>query len=328
MDKKVGDKWVPIDLSTSDFAKYRGDKENYRIRNNNPDEAFCEFRDFGPRGGNAFLIDAQHALQNGDMGPSWDAFIKCLSEGSIFSIITARGQEPESLRKGVEYIIDEELSEEEQFLLYSNCLKHAYLFTREEVDSYDRIPKGRLSRTPLVSLYLDNCDFYGVSSESFMKEFGEGSGPANPEKSKEMALDRFVDKCNGFGKRIGAKSVSVGFSDDDPKNVDHVRQYFKEKSGLATDLSHAFKLSLIKTTDRKLKGGEMTKFHALKESNSGVDSPDITRSTLNSQRSPAGIFQKDPATFSEFRKSLDMKITKPVTDSLRKRSKRKNRFKK
>ena len=324
MDKMQGGDWIPVDLSTSDFAKYRGDKENYRIRNNNGDEAFCEFRDFGPRGDNAFLLDAKQALESGDMGPSWDAFIKCLSDGSIFSIITARGQDPNSLKKGVELIIDDYMNEDEQSLLYANCLKHAYLFRAEGIDSYDRIPKGRLSRTPLVQLYLDNCDFYGVSSPSFMKEFGEGSGPANPEKSKEMALDRFIDKCNSFGQKIGAKSVSIGFSDDDPKNVNHVRQYFHEKSGLAATLAHAFKLNLYDTSNRKLKGGEVTRFRAVQESNFSVDSPDITHSTINSGgRAPAGKFQRDPATFSEFRKSLSQKIAKPALDELKKKRKKK-----
>ena len=62
MDKKVGDEWKPVDVSTSDFAEVRNDKENYRLRNNDPSEAFSEFRDEGPRGGDAFLLDTKKAL--------------------------------------------------------------------------------------------------------------------------------------------------------------------------------------------------------------------------------------------------------------------------
>jgi hypothetical protein len=258
MDKKEGDKWVPIDVSTSEFAIVRNDRENYRLVNNNPDEAFSEFRDSGHRGESAFIEDVKLALSKNQYGPSWDSFIDCLKEGALFSIITARGHEPKTMRNAVEYIIDR-LSDDDKFLLYSNCLKHAYIFTNEK--KYSRIPKGQLSKTPLVSEYLDNCDFYGVSSPSFISEFNMGDA-FNPEVAKEMALDKFIEKCNNLGKKVGAKSVSVGFSDDDSKNIEHVRSYFKEKSSLSNNLMpHKVKFNLYKTTDRTIKGGERTKFH-------------------------------------------------------------------
>jgi len=263
MDKLVNGKWVPIDVSTSEFATVRNDKVNYRLRNGNPDEAFSEFRDTGPRGKLAFLEDVKSSISKRQFGPAWDSFKLCLSEGAIFSIITARGHEPETLRSGVEYIIDNVLTEDETFLLYSNCLKHAYLFSYD--GEFDRIPKGVLSKTPLIKLYLDECDFWGVSSDSFSKEFGSASAQ-NPESAKEMALDKFVEKCNNLGRKVGAKSVSVGFSDDDPKNVEHVRTYFKEKSALSNELMpHDVKLNLYKTTDRSKSGGERTRFFAGEE---------------------------------------------------------------
>lgn len=252
MDKFENSSWIPVDVSTSEFAKVRGDKENWRIRNGNPDDAFCEFRDFGPRGQDAFLIDTKESIDKGDFGPSWDAFIECLTEGNIFSIITARGHEPESIREGIEYIIDNILSDDEKYDMYNNCLKHVYLFNTEE--EFDRIPKNTLSKTPLVELYLDNCDYYGVSSPSFIKGFGLGDA-ANPEHAKELALKKFIDKIHKFGKMIGAKSVSVGFSDDDIKNVDHVEKVFRNE----LSLTHALKYNIYNTNDRSIKGGERTK---------------------------------------------------------------------
>lgn len=252
MDKKVGDEWIPEAVSTAEFAKVRNDKDNWRLRNNNPTEAFSEFRDFGPRGDQAFIEDVKTAIQNGEFGPSWDAFVKCLSEGWIFSIITARGHEPESMKTAVEWIIDNVLTKDQKYLLYNNCLKHAYIFKRKE--EYDRIPKGPVSQTPLIQDYLNSCDFYGVSSDSFASKFGAASA-SNPEKAKELALDAFIEKCKKFGEFTGFP-VSVGFSDDDPKNVEHVYTYFKEKSALAHDL----KLNLYKTTDRSKPGGERTRF--------------------------------------------------------------------
>lgn len=269
MDQKVGDKWLPVEVSTSEFATVRNDKENYRLRDDNPDLAFSGFRDSGPRGGNAFIEDTKKALSEKAYAPAWDQFIKTLSEGSIFAIVTARGHEPETIKKAVEYIIDNVLTEEQQFLLYSHCLKHAYIFSDKDVDSYDRLPKGQLTKTPLIQSYLNSCDYYGVSSNSFKSEFGEASA-SNPEHAKELALDKFLEKCNNFAKKIGAKSVSIGFSDDDPKNVEHVRTFFKKKSALSNDLDkHLVKLNLYKTTDRTIKGGERTKFvggEELKES--------------------------------------------------------------
>jgi hypothetical protein len=259
MDQKVGDKWLPVDVSTAEFAKVRNDKENYRLRNDDPTLAFSEFRDSGPRGQKAFLEDTIKALDEGLYAPSWDAFIKSLSEGSIFAIITARGHEPESIREGVEYIIDNILNEDQKFLMYSHCLKNAYLFSREDIDSFERLPEGQITKTPLIKLYLDSCDYYGVSSQSFANEFGSSSA-SNPEKAKELALDKFVEKCNEFGSKVGAKSVSIGFSDDDPKNVEHVQKFFKEKSALSHELGHEMKLNVYKTTDRTIKGGKRSKF--------------------------------------------------------------------
>jgi hypothetical protein len=259
MDQKVGDKWLPVEVSTAEFAKVRNDKENYRLRNDNPTEAFSQFRDTGPRGKSAFLEDVKKALSSNQKGPVWNNFITCLSDGAIFAIVTARGHEPETIKEAVEFVIDNHLSEDEKFLMYSNCLKHAYLFSDREVDSYDRIPKGQISKTPLIQSWLSSCNFYGVSSDSFAQEFGSASA-SNPEKAKELALDKFVDKCNDFAMKIGAKSVSIGFSDDDPKNVEHVRVFFKEKSALSSELSHTMKLNLYKTTDRTKQGGERTKF--------------------------------------------------------------------
>jgi hypothetical protein len=126
----------------------------------------------------------------------------------------------------------------------------------------------RPSDNPLISAYLDNCYYYGVSSPSFAKEFGSANA-SNPEIAKELALDKFIGKCDEFGKNIGAKSVSVGFSDDDPKNVEHVRKFFKEK---LPSMGSGVKLSLYKTTDPTIKGGEVTKFTETSHQTTGMES--------------------------------------------------------
>jgi hypothetical protein len=195
MDKKEED-WSPVEVSTSEFAVVRNDKENYRLRNNNPTEAFSQFKDTGPRGKEAFIEDVKSALYSKEFGPSWDKFITCLTDGAVFAIITARGHEPETIKLAVEYIIDSVLSEDEQYLMYNNCLKHSYFFDKDT--EFERISKGALSKTNLVKAYLNHCDFYGVSSQTFANEFGEASA-SNPEVAKEMALEKFIEKCNEYG---------------------------------------------------------------------------------------------------------------------------------
>ena len=294
MDKMVDGKWVKTDVSTSDFATVRNDKENYRLIDNNPSEAFCEFRDNGIRGDKAFIEDLKKAISLNEYGPSWDAFMECLSKGEIFSLITARGHEPLTFRKGVEYIIDNVLTEDQKYLMYNNCLKHSYLFGSTS-NNFERVPKGEISKTKLVSLYLDCCDYYGISSDSFKKEFGEGN-PSNPEVAKEQALNKFIEKCNSFGANIGAKSVSIGFSDDDAKNIDHVKKFFKEKSSLSNELSHTVKLSTFQTTDRTIKGGEVTKFKINESQSIGMESSIMPFSSFNSitNRLTPSLIDNDP----------------------------------
>jgi hypothetical protein len=331
MDRKEDGDWSPVEVSTSEFAIVRNDKENYRLRNNNPIEAFSQFRDTGPRGQNAFLEDVKKALSIQEFGPSWGKFITCLTDGAIFSIITARGHEPETIKLAVEYIIDNFLSDDEKYLMYNNCLKHSYFFDKDT--DFDRIAKGPLSKTKLITAYLSHCDFYGVSSESFKQEFGEASAQ-NPEHAKEMALHKFIDKCNEYGKRIGAKSVSVGFSDDDPKNVEHVRVMFKEKSALSHDFEHELKLSLHKTTDRKIKGGEITKFRKgeeipVEEANDSIQAPGMASSVMSftqynnmaSRLFPGNNKDNDPVANSH-RLATDYitKQTKEWTKDLKKKS--------
>ncbi len=256
LEKNIGEEWVPIDLSTSEFAKVRNDK-NYRLLNNSLDDAFCEFGDSGPRKELSFLEDMKLAIRQNLFGPSWEPFVKCLEDGSIFALITARGNSSNTYRKAVEYLIDNVLSEKSQYEMYNNCLKHSYLFDNES--DFDRIPNGKISQTPLIRKYLDSCDFYGVSSPEFISKFGTGSA-SNPEKAKEIALSAFIEKCNRFGEKINAKSVSIGFSDDDQKNVDHVDKFFKERSALSHDFSHKMKLNLYNTTNRSIKGGVRRKY--------------------------------------------------------------------
>ena len=215
MEHLIDGEWIPEDVSTSKFAEVRGDKENWRILGGNPELAFSEFRDNGPRGVDAFLEDVKESISNGRFAPAWPKFIKCLTNGAIFAIITARGHEPEGMRKGIEYVIDEVLDDTQKEDMYRHLLKFANLFNVPDVDSIPRILRGVPSENILVKEYLDLCHLVGVSAPS------RGGSPANPEASKEEALIDFIRDANMYASRIGY-TAKVGFSDDDPGNVRHV----------------------------------------------------------------------------------------------------------
>lgn len=288
MDKREGNEWEPVDVSTTEFTIARNDP-NYRIRNNDASLAFSEFRDNGVRGDKAFLEDSIEAINNKRMAPSWKAFMKCLSDASLFAIITARGHEPESIKKTIEWIIDSVLTDGQKDSMYAHCLKFSYWFNPHDVDDYPRIPRGQFSQNKLIQDYLSGCSYYGVSSKSFAQEFGEASA-SNPELAKQKALDKFLERCNEYGERIGAKSVSLGFSDDDPKNVEHIKKFFKEKSDTMVPSSHELKLNIYSTINPQVQGGERTKFNKqIKRIIDADDSVDESQSSYGTGMSTSGL---------------------------------------
>lgn len=226
MEKLVDGDWVPTDVSTADFAVVRGDTENYRILNGDPAAAFSEFRDNGPRGEDAFLIDVKKAVAEGRFAPAWDDFVECLTTGALFAIITARGHEPAAMRKGIEYVIDEVLEDDQKQEMYSHLLSYLYMYKNQDADSAPRILQdlSRPSADPIVKAYLDNCDLVGVSAPS------RSGSASNPEKAKEDALMEFAHKADRFASMVGRKA-KIGFSDDDPGNVRHI-------TDLARNLHH------------------------------------------------------------------------------------------
>lgn len=213
MDKKVDGKWVPVDVSTEEFAIARKDTENYRYRDGNLRETFVEFRDYGPRGDKAFLEDWIDAIKNNRFGPSWNQFIKCLINGSLFALITSRGHEPETIKKTVLWTIDNYLSKDQYDIMLSNLSK----FNRIFKDS----PKN------LVSHYLDQCMFCGVYSETYQKIFGD----IPTKDAKVKAIQLFAEKIHNLAKQVGGRAV-LGFSDDDIEYLNSIKNCMKNELSL------------------------------------------------------------------------------------------------
>jgi hypothetical protein len=216
----VGDE---VGMSTHDFAKYRGEigKNNFRYRGTTiVNYANLPFRQFTVTGDEGFLSDVLTAKK----GPAFDDFEEAINNGSIFSIITARGHNPETLKKGVKKYITNGFHGIDEEKLIKNLQKYRDLVAPE--NQYEDI----------VDEYLDLCKFYPVSFES-------GSA-ANPEIEKVKALNEFYDYCEEMSERIkkafyfkndmnGEKgnilNFTIGFSDDDPKNIEVMKDKVNKK---------------------------------------------------------------------------------------------------
>ena len=177
----------------------------------------------------------------GSFAPAWNDFIECLTNGSVFAIITARGHESEGMRKGVEYIIDG-LDQQDKEKMHDSLLMYLQLFgkSRNE-ESYESITN--FSQSELVKNYLDLCHFVGVSAPS------RGGSPANPEAAKEDALREFITDVNGYAEKIGFVA-KVGFSDDDPGNVKHMTHALSSEDLDHEELWPFIKEFIIKDTNK------------------------------------------------------------------------------
>lgn len=247
MDKLNNGKWEPISLTPEQFASLRHNSD-YRIRDNNPQKAYEEFRDVGPREKEAFIEDIKSAVNQKTFGPSWNKFVECLTHGSLFAIVTARGHESSTIKEGIKWLIDSCLTDKEKNKMYLSCETFSHVFNKE---IFERNYNIKFSDNQLIKYYLDRCKFYGVgSSESFKQEFNLPD-TTTIEEAKKIAISKFLEICNSYGKKANVK-VSVGFSDDDKHNVEHVKRFFEFKSAIYNNMKlHVYDTSnkgSVKTT--------------------------------------------------------------------------------
>ena len=96
----------------------------------------------------------------------------------------------------------------------------------------DLADEGDMSKKDMIREYLDMCKFYPVS-------YGEGSA-TNPEEGKIKALKEFVQFVREMSSKIHKKAFlknkvtnnfipTIGFSDDDIRNVEVMSKHFKDK---------------------------------------------------------------------------------------------------
>lgn len=238
----VDGKWIPEKILPKKFVEL---KEKYPKYWDNEEwrcdfaTAFLEFRDFGPRGSDAFVEDTKEALDAKRYGPSWKAFINTLVNGQLFGIATTRGHEPDTLRRSVEYIIYNELTQEQQDIMLKNLMKYHEAFD-EDFDY-------------LIDDYLNNCIFIGVMSQSFIKQFGY-SANKNPTEGKRDAVNYIVSEFKKYKSRLNVP-MTIGFSDDDNQYYNSVKDLFVNYNEPLDDIN----FYVFDTSDPNIKGGKKLK---------------------------------------------------------------------
>ena len=212
-----------IGMSTEDFAKYRHDLGKKPIEYQGEkivgysDNAFRNFRTDGDK---QFLIDSLKAKK----GPAFEDFKEAINNGSIFAIVTARGHNPETLKEAVYNYIVTGFGGIDKDQLIKNLRKYRSFVGDDE-----------MSDKELIKTYLELNKYHPVT-------FGVG-GAESPEELKVIAMDDFVSYIKGMAallnkkaylkKDLGNKFIPtvpmIGFSDDDPRNVEVMKKHFEDK---------------------------------------------------------------------------------------------------
>jgi hypothetical protein len=206
-----------VGMSTDDFAEFRHQigKEPFNYKGNTiVGYSDSPFRNFRTDGDKDFLVDAMRAKE----GPAFDDFREAINNGSIFAIITARGHNPNTIKvEGFNGIDKDEL--------IKNLKKYRSFIGEDE-----------MSDEELIKSYLELNKYHPVS-------FGDDQGAVNPEEAKVEAMEGFVNYIKAMAAVLNKKAflkkdisnkfnpdnLSIGFSDDDPKNIEVMQKHFKNK---------------------------------------------------------------------------------------------------
>lgn len=244
-------RWIPHQVSTAVFSVIRHDTAQYRPPDGNWAAAFREFQDLPDQGESAFLRDTRAAIHRAlcepdNRAPSFQTFHRTLVEGRLFAIVTARGHDAATLRKGVETFIAEVLSPSEQNTMLSNLRGYMACFDGETEPVRDD--------QAVLQYYLDLNRYHAVTSPLFQSRFPQrDDGVETPETRKQFAVRDFVEHVVSIVSRTGIKRpVSVGFSDDDPSNVAAVHAFIQRE---LTRCFPGIKFVVYDTSDPELDNG-------------------------------------------------------------------------
>lgn len=213
-----------VGMSTDDFAEFRHQigKEPFSYKGNTiVGYSDSPFRNFRTDGDKDFLVDAMRAKK----GPAFDDFREAINNGSIFAIITARGHNPNTIKEAIYNYIIEGFNGIDKDELIKNLKKYRSFIGEDE-----------MSDEELIKSYLELNKYHPVS-------FGDDQGAVNPEEAKVDAMEAFVNYIKAMAavlnkraflkkdisNKFNPDNLSIGFSDDDPKNIEVMQKHFKNK---------------------------------------------------------------------------------------------------
>lgn len=213
-----------VGMSTDDFAEFRHQigKEPFSYKGNTiVGYSDSPFRNFRTDGDKDFLVDAMRAKK----GPAFDDFKEAINNGSIFAIITARGHNPNTIKEAIYNYIIEGFNGIDKDELIKNLKKYRSFVGEDE-----------MSDEELIKSYLELNKYHPVS-------FGDDQGAVNPEEAKVEAMEGFVNYIKAMAavlnkraflkkdisNKFNPENLSIGFSDDDPKNIEVMQMHFKNK---------------------------------------------------------------------------------------------------
>ena len=133
----LNDKGNKVGMTTKDFAEFRDmvGKKLFKYNGHTivgpAKDAYIEF---GVNYDDQFLIDVMVS----PTGPVWDDFVEAINNGSIFSIITARGHTPSAIKQGIYKLIKSNKNGIDSNKLVKNLLKYKDL-ADEDILSKDKL---------------------------------------------------------------------------------------------------------------------------------------------------------------------------------------------
>ena len=207
-----------VGMSTHAFATERSKigKEEFNYKGH-VIKGFAEnpFRNFRVEGDAQFIKDAPIAT----LGPSFKDFKECVEGASIFAIITARGHTPDILKQACKNYITSKFGGIDTEKVISSIKKYNELYGSSNTKE----------SSVLLDEYLELCQFSPVSHPKIAGN--DPAAAASPEELKASELTRFINHVDKQVKRINknitkGQTKEIGFSDDDPKNVDYILSHF------------------------------------------------------------------------------------------------------
>jgi len=251
LERRTGARdWVSHSVSTSVFSIIRKDTARYRPMHGDWEEAFRDFRDITVKNENVFLRDTREAIDRVARGdtepaPSFEKLRRTLIEGRLFSILTARGHDPEIIKAGVRYFIEKLLNGREKAEMLRNLRGYLACFEPGH---------GIESDSNVLEYYLSLCRYYGVMSPHFRELLRQHDAEAaDTEEGKQFAIRDFLAYVLAILRRCGVnRPVSIGFSDDDVHNVQAVEAFIR--TALAREFPNV-KFVVYHTADPELPTG-------------------------------------------------------------------------